>query len=105
MGTLGDRIGRRKLLLSGAAAFGGASVLAGLSTSAEMLLVTRALLGITGATLVPSTLSLIRTMFHDHSPAPRAKIITRTPHEGLRTPENGRRPPDAGSRRPAWLYT
>ncbi|WP_192772557.1 MFS transporter [Plantactinospora soyae] len=65
MGTLGDRIGRRKLLLTGAAAFGVASVLAALSTSAEMLIVTRALLGVAGATLMPSTLSLIRNMFHD----------------------------------------
>ena len=67
MGTLGDRIGRRKLLLVGAAAFGVASVLAALSTSAEMLIATRALLGIAGATLMPSTLSLIRNMFHDAS--------------------------------------
>ncbi|MDQ3985505.1 MAG: MFS transporter [Actinomycetota bacterium] len=65
MGSLGDRIGRRKLLLIGAAAFGAASVLAALSTSAEMLIVTRALLGIAGATLAPSTLSLIRNMFLD----------------------------------------
>ncbi len=65
MGTLGDRIGRRKLLLTGAAAFGVASVLAAFSTSAEMLIVTRALLGVAGATLMPSTLSLIRNMFHD----------------------------------------
>src|SRR5690625_2031059 len=63
MGTLGDRIGRRRLLLAGATAFGAASVLAALSTSAEMLIVTRALLGIAGATLMPSTLSLIRNMF------------------------------------------
>lgn len=65
MGTLGDRIGRRKLLLIGAAAFGLASVLAAFSTSAEMLIATRALLGIAGATLAPSTLSLIRNMFLD----------------------------------------
>ncbi|MEX1034305.1 MAG: MFS transporter [Cellvibrionaceae bacterium] len=64
MGTLGDRIGRRRLLLGGAAAFGAASVLAAFSTSAEMLIATRALLGIAGATLMPSTLSLIRNMFH-----------------------------------------
>jgi DHA2 family multidrug resistance protein-like MFS transporter len=63
MGTLGDRIGRRRLLLIGAAAFGAASVLAAYSTSAEMLTVTRALLGVAGATLMPSTLSLIGTMF------------------------------------------
>ena len=65
MGTLGDRIGRRRLLLIGAAAFGAASVLAALSTSAEMLIATRALLGVAAATLAPSTLSLIRNMFLD----------------------------------------
>jgi DHA2 family multidrug resistance protein-like MFS transporter len=65
MGTLGDRIGRRRLLLIGAAAFGIASVLAAFSTSAGMLIATRALLGLAGATLAPSTLSLIRNMFHD----------------------------------------
>jgi len=65
MGTLGDRIGRRRLLLIGAAAFGVASVLAALSTSAAMLIASRALLGVTGATLAPSTLSLIRNMFLD----------------------------------------
>jgi DHA2 family multidrug resistance protein-like MFS transporter len=63
MGTLGDRIGRRRLLLIGAAAFGTASVLAALSTSAEMLIAARALLGVAGATLAPSTLALIRNMF------------------------------------------
>ncbi|MDQ3951174.1 MAG: MFS transporter, partial [Gemmatimonadota bacterium] len=65
MGTLGDRIGRRRLLLIGAGAFGIASVLAAFSTSAEMLIATRALLGIAGATVAPSTLSLIRNMFLD----------------------------------------
>jgi DHA2 family multidrug resistance protein-like MFS transporter len=65
MGTLGDRIGRRRLLLIGAGAFGIASILAAFSTSANMLIVTRALLGITGATVAPSTLSLIRNMFLD----------------------------------------
>jgi MFS transporter, DHA2 family, multidrug resistance protein len=65
MGTLGDRIGRRRLLLIGAAAFGVASVLAAFSPSAEMLIATRALLGVAGATLAPSTLSLIRNMFTD----------------------------------------
>ncbi len=65
MGTLGDRIGRRRLLLAGAAAFGIASALAAFSTSAEMLIATRAVLGVAGATLMPSTLSLIRNMFHD----------------------------------------
>jgi DHA2 family multidrug resistance protein-like MFS transporter len=65
MGTLGDRYGRRKLLLIGAAAFGITSILAAFSTSAEMLIATRALLGIAGATLAPSTMSLIRNMFLD----------------------------------------
>lgn len=65
MGTLGDRIGRRKVLLAGAAAFGVASILAAFSTTAEMLITTRALLGIAAATLAPSTLSLIRNMFLD----------------------------------------
>jgi MFS transporter, DHA2 family, multidrug resistance protein len=65
MGTLGDRIGRRKLLLIGAAAFAAASVIAAFASSAEMLIAMRALLGIAGATLAPSTMSLIRNMFQD----------------------------------------
>ena len=65
MGTLGDRIGRRRLLMIGAVAFGAVSVLAAFSTSAEMLIISRALLGIAGATLAPSTLSLIFHMFTD----------------------------------------
>jgi MFS transporter, DHA2 family, multidrug resistance protein len=73
MGTLGDRIGRRRLLLIAAAAFGAASVLAAFSSSAEMLIGTRALLGIAGATIAPSTLSLIRNMFLD--PQQRTKAI------------------------------
>ena len=73
MGTLGDRVGRRRLLLVGAAAFGVLSVLAAFSTSPEMLIASRALLGIAGATLAPSTLSLIFTMFQD--PGQRARAI------------------------------
>jgi DHA2 family multidrug resistance protein-like MFS transporter len=73
MGTLGDRIGRRKLLLIGAAAFGVLSLLAAFSTSPEMLILSRALLGIAGATLAPSTLSLIFSMFQD--PRQRAVAI------------------------------
>jgi MFS transporter, DHA2 family, multidrug resistance protein len=65
MGTLGDRIGRRRLLMMGAAAFGAASVAAAFSRSAETLIAARAVLGIAGATLAPSTLSLIRNMFAD----------------------------------------
>jgi MFS transporter, DHA2 family, multidrug resistance protein len=67
MGTLGDRIGRRRLLLIGGAAFGLASLFAALSTSAEVLIAARALLGVAGATLAPSTLSLIRNMFNNPS--------------------------------------
>src|SRR3954471_6552165 len=59
MGTLGDRIGRRRLLLIGASAFGITSLFAAFSTSAEMLIASRAMMGIAGATLAPSTLSLI----------------------------------------------
>jgi DHA2 family multidrug resistance protein-like MFS transporter len=65
MGTLGDRIGRRRLLLIGAAAFGVATVVAAYSNSAEMLIATRALMGVAGATLMPSTLALISNMFAD----------------------------------------
>jgi len=73
MGTLGDRIGRRRLLLVGAAAFGGVSILAAFSTSPTMLIASRALLGIAGATIAPSTLSLIFAMFED--PKQRATAI------------------------------
>ena len=73
MGTLGDRIGRRRLLLIGAAAFGALSVLAAFSTSPEMLILSRALLGIAGATVAPSTLSLIFSMFQD--PGQRSRAI------------------------------
>ncbi|HEY8474892.1 MAG TPA: MFS transporter [Natronosporangium sp.] len=65
MGTLGDRIGRRKLLMIGASAFGATSVLAAYSSSAELLIAGRILLGIAGATLMPSTLALISNMFKD----------------------------------------
>jgi DHA2 family multidrug resistance protein-like MFS transporter len=63
MGTLGDRIGRRRLLLIGAALFGAVSMLAAFSRTATELIVARGLLGIAGATVAPSTLSLIRNMF------------------------------------------
>ncbi len=65
MGTLGDRVGRRKVLLVGAAAFGVASILAAFSTTPEMLIASRALLGVAGATIAPSTLSLIFVMFEE----------------------------------------
>jgi MFS transporter, DHA2 family, multidrug resistance protein len=75
MGTLGDRIGRRKLLLIGAAAFGAVSIVAAFSTTPEMLIGSRAALGIAGATLAPSTLSLIFAMFEDPGQRSRAVAI------------------------------
>ena len=71
MGALGDRIGRRRLLMIGAAAFAVCSVLAAFSTSAEMLIASRALLGVAAATLAPSTLALVRNMFSD----PRQRTV------------------------------
>src|SRR5262245_51357196 len=65
MGVLGDLIGRRRLLLIGAAAFGCASVLAAFAPSVEALIAARAILGLAAATLAPSTLSLLRCMFLD----------------------------------------
>jgi DHA2 family multidrug resistance protein-like MFS transporter len=65
MGSLGDRIGRRRLLICGAAAFGLASVAAAYAQNPTELIAARALLGIGGATLMPSTLALIRNMFRD----------------------------------------
>ena len=73
MGTLGDRIGRRKLLLAGAAFFAVASLAAAFSTGPEMLIASRAVMGIAGATIAPSTLSLIFTMFLD--PKQRSQAI------------------------------
>ena len=65
MGNLGDRIGRRRLLMTGAAAFGVASAIAAFATTPEMLIAARALLGLGGATLMPSTLALLRSVFPD----------------------------------------
>ncbi|MFF8787098.1 MFS transporter [Streptomyces sp. NPDC015125] len=75
MGALGDRIGRRKLLLSGALLFGLASGAAAYAQNTEMLIAARALLGIGGATLMPSTLALIRNLFHDAKQRGKAVAI------------------------------
>ncbi|MFG2094388.1 MFS transporter [Streptomyces sp. NPDC048612] len=75
MGALGDRIGRRRLLLSGALLFGLASGVAAYAQSAETLIAARALLGVGGATLMPSTLALIRNLFHDARQRGRAVAI------------------------------
>jgi DHA2 family multidrug resistance protein-like MFS transporter len=65
IGSLGDRIGRRRLLMIGAVVFGLMSIVTAYAHSAPMLIAARALLGVAGATIAPSTLSLIRTMFED----------------------------------------
>lgn len=65
MGALGDRIGRRRVLLGGAVVFGVGSAAAAYATSPELLIAARVLLGIGAATLMPSTLALIRTLFVD----------------------------------------
>ncbi|MFF0772372.1 MFS transporter [Nonomuraea wenchangensis] len=65
MGALGDRIGRRRVLLGGAVLFGIGSAAAAYASSPELLIAARALLGIGAATLMPSTLALIRTLFQD----------------------------------------
>ncbi|GAA4988992.1 MFS transporter [Yinghuangia aomiensis] len=65
MGTLGDRWGRKKLLLWGSAAFGALSVVAAYAPNAEALIAARAAMGAAGATLMPSTLALIRNLFPD----------------------------------------
>ncbi|GAA4704437.1 MFS transporter, DHA2 family, multidrug resistance protein [Promicromonospora umidemergens] len=65
MGALGDHVGRRRLLMIGAVGFGAASVLAALATTPAALIAARALLGVTGATLMPSTLALLTNMFKD----------------------------------------
>jgi len=65
MGTLGDRIGRRRLLMIGGVAFVAASFAAAYAPTPEVLIASRAALGVAGATLMPSTLALISNMFHD----------------------------------------
>lgn len=73
MGTLGDRIGRRRLLMIGGLAFVAASLTAAYAPTPEVLIAARAALGVAGATLMPSTLALISNMFHD--PRQRALAI------------------------------
>ncbi|MDF2812991.1 MAG: transporter [Microvirga sp.] len=72
MGSLGDRIGRRRVLLIGAFAFGLASALAAYSSTAQQLIIARALLGIAGATIAPSTLSLVVNLFQSEPERNRA---------------------------------
>src|SRR5687768_5564766 len=65
MGTLGDRIGRRKLLMIGGSVFAAASALAAFAPSTLLLIAARGLMCIGGATLSPSILALISNMFRD----------------------------------------
>ncbi|MFB7864105.1 MULTISPECIES: DHA2 family efflux MFS transporter permease subunit [unclassified Streptomyces] len=65
MGNLGDRIGRKKLLLAGSFSFAAASVLCAYADSPAWLIAGRALLGVAGATVYPTTLSIIRNIFTD----------------------------------------
>lgn len=71
MGSLGDRIGHKKLLLCSATAFALASLVTAYAPTAELLILARALLGVTGASLAPSTLALIRGLF----PQPRQRAV------------------------------
>ncbi|MET9572063.1 MFS transporter [Streptomyces virginiae] len=64
-GTLGDRVGRRRILLLGYGLFGAASATAALADNAQVLIAARALLGIGGAMIMPATLSILRQVFPD----------------------------------------
>ncbi|TDD01132.1 MFS transporter [Nonomuraea deserti] len=75
MGTIGDRIGRKKLLLIGGAVFGIVSVAAAFSTSPEMLIVSRAMLGVAGAAVMPSVLALVTGIFTDQKQRSRALAV------------------------------
>lgn len=75
MGNVADRIGRKRLLLIGSVGFGLSSLLAAFSSSPEMLIAARAVLGLSGATLMPSTLSIVRAMFLDARQRTRAIAI------------------------------
>ncbi len=75
MGAVADRVGHRRLLVIGATGFGIASVLAAYAGSAEMLITARALLAVAGATLMPSTLALVRHLFVDEKARTKAVAI------------------------------
>ena len=75
MGNLADRIGRKRLLMIGSVGFGLSSLLAAFATSPELLIAARALLGVSGATIMPSTLALIRSVFPDQQQRTRAIAI------------------------------
>lgn len=74
MGAIGDRIGRRRLLMIGSVGFALCSLFAAFAQTSESLILARGILGIGGATLMPSTLALVRTMFQD--PDQRTKALS-----------------------------
>lgn len=71
-GNLGDRLGRRRMLQAGLVVFGLGSILAAMSTNAGQLIACRALMGLGGALIMPSTLSIITNIF---TGAQRARAI------------------------------
>jgi DHA2 family multidrug resistance protein-like MFS transporter len=73
MGNVADRFGRKRLLLLGSVGFGVSSALAAFAPNPELLIAARALLGVFGATIMPSTLSILRNLFDD--PRQRATAI------------------------------
>ncbi|WP_097233715.1 MFS transporter [Streptomyces zhaozhouensis] len=75
MGNVADRVGRRRLLLVGSVAFGVSSAIAAFAPTAELLIAARALLGVSGATIMPSTLSIVRNLFEDPRQRTRAIAI------------------------------
>ncbi|MNS43082.1 Antiseptic resistance protein [compost metagenome] len=75
MGAIGDRIGRRRLLMMGSVGFALCSLFAAFAQTAESLILARGILGIAGATLMPSTLALVRTMFQDPNQRTKAMSI------------------------------
>src|ERR1700712_5174524 len=75
MGSLADRTGRRRLLTIGAAAFGAASAAAAFARTPDQLIACRALMGVGGATLMPSSLALLRNLFPDDAERRRAVAI------------------------------
>src|SRR4051795_6238638 len=72
-GALGDRFGRKRALTFGLMVFGAGSIASALSTGAGMLIASRGLMGVGGAFIMPSTLSILTATFRD--PAERAKAI------------------------------
>ena len=75
MGGVADRIGPRRLLLLGAAAFSLTSLGAAYAGDAGQLIAARAVLGLAGATLMPSTLAMVRTLFRDEGQRSKAVAI------------------------------